>query len=70
MTVRGGEGGSDCVGESGRERGREGSWVGWQSKQGGIRLIKASICQRLSLKRKRSSEHQSAVFRCCALRAV
>lgn len=27
---------------------------------GGIRLIKASICQRLSLKQKRSSEHKSA----------
>lgn len=52
-----------------RERARE-ELGGVEAQAGGIRLIKASICQRLSLKQKRSSEHQSALFRCCALRAV
>lgn len=43
---------------------------GRQSSQGGIRLIKTSICQRLNLRQKRSSGQQSALLRCCALRAV
>lgn len=53
-----------------KEKSGELGAAGVAAPAGGIRLIKESICQRLSLKQKRSSEQPSALSFSCALRAV